>query len=44
MRQGCQEMYKVLTLAKTAWLYARPSRRMGNFTSVEPTIFCTLKS
>lgn len=34
----------MLTLAKSPCPKAKPSRRMGNFTSQEPTMFCTLKS
>ena len=35
---------RVLTLQKTAWVLASPSRRMGNLTSQLPTMFWILNS
>lgn len=34
----------LLTLQKTAWVLARPSRRIGNLTSQLPTMFWILNS
>lgn len=34
------QVFSMLTFAKLLWEVDRPSRRMGNFTSQEPTMFC----